>query len=717
MSLYAGSTVDFSCPESIDFDNDGNYYIADSCHHNIKFFDKEKNKWSIIGEQGSNPGQFNTPVGIAVDSNSNIYVSESYGERIQKFDNLTQTWSVIATGGTGVGQVSAVYYINLDNHDNLFIAEQPSNSISNDARVQKYDTSNGTWSVVYENSDGDNRGKWVWGVAVRDNDLYLACEGPNPIEKYNMQTGELTAVAAYGADLNQVDIAYGIELDSSGNLYVMDWGNRVLKRRDAVSGDWSVFAGDEMFTNYSLNLALDKNNNIFISNMWTEVVQKLWYYDMAEYSAGENGKVVGSTTQKLSDGQRGKPVIAVPDRGYTFLSWSDGSTSNPRRDIGGSGPIIVTANFTNRKNVNEIVAGLFAAEISNQNISLGSTNPESTPLFVFNINYTFKAGDAEIVFPADTVVTSTEGGNLDLTQFATTENTDTVKAVLTQALAAVQVGIPNEKLTFSKAITITIPVGASYNGQTLEIKYKREGEDTWNVEGTCTVSSGNCTFQTTHATTFAALGPTDSSGDDNSSNDSNSSNSTPVSVSSTPDHSCHSSKPLFTSDLFQINTTTNSAKIYFTPQADTNNYVISFSTNPNAEEHGEQVSLLREGVQSHTIYYLKPNTTYYVKVRGQNACMPGEWSNIMKFKTNSTIYYKSGLTTFVSNVKSLVKSTVTKKTDTATKTDDLKEDKTNISTDTSSNQTNNKTVETSSSTNQQRTETPKAKKCFLWWCW
>lgn len=103
-----------------------------------------------------------------------------------------------------------------------------------------------------------------------------------------------------------------------------------------------------------------------------------------------------------------------------------------------------------------------------------------------------------------------------------------------------------------------------------------------------------------------------SSNSDNNSSSSNSSSSNSV---------CTNSKPLSRSDFFQINTTKNSAKLYFTPLADTSNFYISFSQNPNAEEHGEKVTLIREGVQSHTIYQLKPNTIYYAKVRGQNGCI------------------------------------------------------------------------------------------------
>lgn len=167
---------------------------------------------------------------------------------------------------------------------------------------------------------------------------------------------------------------------------------------------------------------------------------------------------------------------------------------------------------------------------------------------------------------------------------------------------------------------------------------------------------------------------------------------------------CSNQKPS-SPDLFQINTTLTNAKLYFTPLSNTDTYVISFSTNPSAEEHGEQVTLTREGVQSHQIYFLRPNTTYYLKVRGQNGCAAGEWSNTMKVKTDANIYYKSSspkksLTSFQQN-------TVNKKDDAEVTTPQLEPNATLTLTPTP------KVEQTNSNTNDQTSK----KKCFLWWCW
>ncbi|MGI6278884.1 MAG: hypothetical protein ACOYJ8_03730 [Patescibacteria group bacterium] len=110
---------------------------------------------------------------------------------------------------------------------------------------------------------------------------------------------------------------------------------------------------------------------------------------------------------------------------------------------------------------------------------------------------------------------------------------------------------------------------------------------------------------------------------------------------------CGESRPLYVPDLFQINVTDNTASLFFTPIPETDKFFISFSEDPLAESHGEIVSLSRNGVQNHLVYLLKPETTYYFKVRGQKGCAPGDWSNVMAINTNregftsETIYYKN----------------------------------------------------------------------------
>lgn len=99
---------------------------------------------------------------------------------------------------------------------------------------------------------------------------------------------------------------------------------------------------------------------------------------------------------------------------------------------------------------------------------------------------------------------------------------------------------------------------------------------------------------------------------------------------------CASTQPGGQPDLFQIDTTSDKAKLYFTPvSSNADKYVISFGYTPGDMRFGAELSGNSTGVMSYTINALSPSSTYYVRVRAGNGCATGEWSNEMKFTTAS----------------------------------------------------------------------------------
>ncbi len=63
------------------------------------------------------------------------------------------------------------------------------------------------------------------------------------------------------------------------------------------------------------------------------------------YAAGTNGTLSGTSPQTVNYGASGSQVTAVPNAGYHFVSWSDGSTANPRTDTGVTTNLNVAASF------------------------------------------------------------------------------------------------------------------------------------------------------------------------------------------------------------------------------------------------------------------------------------------------------------------------------------------------------------------------------------
>jgi hypothetical protein len=63
------------------------------------------------------------------------------------------------------------------------------------------------------------------------------------------------------------------------------------------------------------------------------------------YKAGSGGSIDGSATQVVNYGSDGATVTAVPNSGYHFTGWSDGSLVNPRQDTNVKADATYTGTF------------------------------------------------------------------------------------------------------------------------------------------------------------------------------------------------------------------------------------------------------------------------------------------------------------------------------------------------------------------------------------
>lgn len=118
--------------------------------------------------------------------------------------------------------------------------------------------------------------------------------------------------------------------------------------------------------------------------------------------------------------------------------------------------------------------------------------------------------------------------------------------------------------------------------------------------------------------------------------------------SSTSSSSCSDWKPTGVPDLFQINRSGATAKLYFTPVNDTvNKYHVVYGFKEDQELFGQigadVTQEANKGVQAITIYKLDPKATYWFKVIPINGCASGNWSNWLEAKNSlntQTIFYR-----------------------------------------------------------------------------
>jgi len=80
---------EFSFPQGIDVDSEGNIYVVDTNNHRIQKFDSEGNHKLSFGSLGRKGEEFVYPYAISVDKvpvENKVYITDPYNKRIQVFD-------------------------------------------------------------------------------------------------------------------------------------------------------------------------------------------------------------------------------------------------------------------------------------------------------------------------------------------------------------------------------------------------------------------------------------------------------------------------------------------------------------------------------------------------------------------------------------------------------------------------------------------------------
>jgi trimeric autotransporter adhesin len=221
-------------PVNVKTDKKGNFYIADQFNHVIRKVVDTSNIISTIAGNGFEAGtglggysgdggqatnaEFYSPAGIALDKTGNLYISDIGNSVVRRVDT-SGIITTIAGNGSGSGysgdgglatnaKLSQPEGITVDNTGNLFIADQYNNV------VRKVSTA-GIISTVAGNGYGAGTTTHTGG--------------------YNGDGGQATAAELSGP----ADVA----VDASGNLYIADQNNMVI-RKVSASGVITTFAGN-----------------------------------------------------------------------------------------------------------------------------------------------------------------------------------------------------------------------------------------------------------------------------------------------------------------------------------------------------------------------------------------------------------------------------------------------------------------------------------------
>jgi sugar lactone lactonase YvrE len=300
-------------PSGIAVDASGNAYVADAGNNSIRKIDPSGVVTTLAGAPGL-PGSANglgaaarlsEPTGVAVDSAGFVYVADSGNNAIRKISPAGLALTLAGAPeepGRADGQGAAARFwgpsgVAVDRSGTVYVTDTNNNLV----RIVSQDGVVSTLAGTGEAGSADGPGKAASffhpsGIAIDDSGIaYVADSGNNAIRAIS-PSGAVTTIAgpgrrrAAGGGRKYARASFsdpnGLAVDPSGNIYVADAGNGVI-RKLAPSGTATILAGrlgqagsadgkGAAATFFSpFGVALDQAGNAYVADGGNHTIRKI----------------------------------------------------------------------------------------------------------------------------------------------------------------------------------------------------------------------------------------------------------------------------------------------------------------------------------------------------------------------------------------------------------------------------------------------------------
>ncbi|MDF9827029.1 autotransporter-associated beta strand protein [Ereboglobus sp. PH5-10] len=282
LTTLVGAEAGFDMPSAAAADAAGNLYIADTGNNSIR-------KISANGAVTTFATGFNAPASIVIDAaGTTLYVADTGGNAIKKIGIATGAVGTLALTGAGA-TLDAPHGLALDAADNLYVADTGSNT------VRKIVVSTGAATIIANTSAGLNM---PMGLALNADAtaLYIADTGNSVIRRITLAGALVETIAGLAGDTGSADgpaaaarfnTPQALVLDTTGNLYIADTGNHIIRKIDAVTNIVTTVAGtagtdgsqDGIGTQSTLTapagIVIDGTGEIYVLDTGSDIVRVL----------------------------------------------------------------------------------------------------------------------------------------------------------------------------------------------------------------------------------------------------------------------------------------------------------------------------------------------------------------------------------------------------------------------------------------------------------
>jgi len=303
-----GVAARFDHPLGIVTGPEGSLFVADGENQRIRKITAADVVSTIAGDgtRGFVNGaglsaRFNFPFSLVVDGMGNIFVAEADNNQIRKItpDGAVSTFAGDTAGGyrDGTGTDARFFEpagIAIDGDGNLYVADYLNQRIRKITPAGVVSTVAGSGILGYKDgSHTEAQFNSPSGIAVdRSGNVYVADGDNNMIRKVtpggvvstlagNKAGGFKDATGSAAQFINPL----GIAVDMKGNVYVADWGNHRIRKVSAaggvttLAGDGQLYFADGLAPtahfHYPSGIALDPTGIIYVADQYNNRVRRI----------------------------------------------------------------------------------------------------------------------------------------------------------------------------------------------------------------------------------------------------------------------------------------------------------------------------------------------------------------------------------------------------------------------------------------------------------